>query len=486
MTIPEETVLVTLDVISLYPSIPQGECLDVIHREMFEKQELILFNPNLITHLLHANINNNYFQFAGVTFLQLQGTSMGAAFSPTIANIYMSVLLRNFLTTVSEKPLVLKRYIDDIFIIWPKHQDLATFLLHINSFHPSIKYTSNQSNTHIDFLDLTIFKNANVTTTHKLSVKTYQKEHNLYQYLHFSSNHPKSTFKSIIFGEAIRYIRTNSSQNDYKEQVVKFTQRLVERQYPIGLIKRAIKKANYKDRAKYLKARDKQHHTLISPIFKCIRPPNFYQLKDLVLQNFREFNLERYSNPPLFVFTKGKSLKDIIVRSKYRPSHEDLKHITECCSNCNQERVVDLPKRRNTKRPHPCNKPRCATCQHFNPSAYFKSTVTKQVFSIHHTFTCSSTNIVYLITCSKCRKQYVGKTTKALRERIYHHRWSIRVNQSRYISKHFNMENHNITNLKIQVINTAEQPENLQQLEEYWIKKLETLQPKGLNVTTIS
>ena len=128
--------MATLDVFSLYPSIPQGECLDVIQREIFEKQELILFNPNSITHL---HINNNYFQFAGVTFLQLQGTAMGAAFSPTIANIYISVLLCNFL---SKKPLCLKWYINDIFIIWPKHQDLATFLLHINSFHLSIKYTS--------------------------------------------------------------------------------------------------------------------------------------------------------------------------------------------------------------------------------------------------------------------------------------------------------------------------------------------------------
>ena len=158
ITVPEETIVVTLDVISLYPSIPQGEFLDIIPREMFEQQELIIFNPNLVTHLLHTNINNNYFQFAGVTFLQLQGTAMGAAFSPTIANIYMSVMLRNFLTTASKKPLLLKRYLDDIFIIWPKRQSLTRFIHNMNSSHLNIKYTLNQSETHINFLDLTIFK----------------------------------------------------------------------------------------------------------------------------------------------------------------------------------------------------------------------------------------------------------------------------------------------------------------------------------------
>ena len=169
ITVPEETILVTLDVISLYPSLPQGECLDIIHREMFEPQELIIFNPNLVTHLLHTNINNNYFQFAGVTFLQPQGTAMGASFSPTIANIYMSIMLHNFLTTASEKPLLLKRYIDDIFIIWPKHQSLTRFIHNMNSSHLSIKYTLNQSDTHINFLDLTIFKSTDFTKTHKLS-----------------------------------------------------------------------------------------------------------------------------------------------------------------------------------------------------------------------------------------------------------------------------------------------------------------------------
>ena len=37
---------------------------------------------------------------------------MGAAFSPTVANIYMSVTLQNFLCTQTKQ---LVRYIDDIF-----------------------------------------------------------------------------------------------------------------------------------------------------------------------------------------------------------------------------------------------------------------------------------------------------------------------------------------------------------------------------------
>ena len=95
---------------------------------MCKNPDLIIFYPNLITHLLHLNMTNNYFQFTEFIFLQSEGTAMGASFSPTIANIFMSSFLNNFLLTVNEHPLFMRRYIDDIVILWPKHQNLDHFL----------------------------------------------------------------------------------------------------------------------------------------------------------------------------------------------------------------------------------------------------------------------------------------------------------------------------------------------------------------------
>ena len=171
----------------------------------------------------------------------------------------MSVLLWKFLQSTSERPFLLKRYIDDIFIVWPKHQNLLSFIHSINGFHPNIKYTMDQSNTHINFLDLTIFKSEQFPETHQLSVKTYQKEHNLYQYLHFTSNHPNSTFRGIIIWEAIRYIRTNSFQEDYKEQIEKFKTRLNKQKYPVSSINRILRNISYKNRDRYLKTNIRRH-----------------------------------------------------------------------------------------------------------------------------------------------------------------------------------------------------------------------------------
>ena len=130
--------------------------------------------------------------------------------------------------------------------------------------------------------------------------------------------------------------------------------------------------------------------------------------------------------------------------------------------------------------PRKCGQKNCATCQHFNTKQYFRSTVTKRCFRVKGNYSCNSTNIIYLITCKKCMKQYVGLTTKTLRERINHHRSTIIRKMKRYISSHFSLPDHNINDLTVQIIDSTP-PNSLAQTEQFWINTLKTTQPLGLN-----
>ena len=56
--VSEDTILVSIDVESLYPSIPPTECL---HIETHKHRHLMLFDPNLVIQL--PCINYNYFEF---------------------------------------------------------------------------------------------------------------------------------------------------------------------------------------------------------------------------------------------------------------------------------------------------------------------------------------------------------------------------------------------------------------------------------------
>ena len=65
----------------------------------------------------HHSPFKHYFEFATFFFQQIKVTALGAAFSPTIANIFLFVTLKRYLHTQSLKPLLFQRYIDDIIII---------------------------------------------------------------------------------------------------------------------------------------------------------------------------------------------------------------------------------------------------------------------------------------------------------------------------------------------------------------------------------
>ncbi|OCT90319.1 hypothetical protein XELAEV_18018931mg [Xenopus laevis] len=73
-------------------------------------------------------------------------------------------------------------------------------------------------------------------------------------------------------------------------------------------------------------------------------------------------------------------------------------------------------------------------------SKKFKSTVTGREFEIKGYINCNTTFVIYLITCSKCQKQYVGCTTRKLKERAREHLSQIknsRTAEKGNITRHF-------------------------------------------------
>ena len=154
---------------------------------MCEHPHLLVFDPRLIICLLHTNINYNYFTFADLTFQQTKGTAMGAAFSPTIANIYMSTILRDFLRSQTTQPLIIKRYIHDILMIWTDTTE------ELNNFLTNLNFTHEYSYLTIDFLDLTIYKGTHFPYTNLLDTKTFQ-NHKTYTNTYTTDHHTLKTF----------------------------------------------------------------------------------------------------------------------------------------------------------------------------------------------------------------------------------------------------------------------------------------------------
>ena len=74
-------------------------------------------------------------------------------------------------------------------------------------------------------------------------------------------------------------------------------------------------------------------------------------------------------------------------------------------------------------------------------------------YHITDSFSCTSTNIIYAITCTLCPKAvYIGETMQTLRKRINGYRNDYKHNRNKPVAEHFNLDNHDPDNLKVMVL----------------------------------
>ena len=133
-----------------------------------------------------------------------------------------------------------------------------------------------------------------------------------------------------------------------------------------------------------------------------------------------------------------------------------------------------------------CERSKCLICQqHLVETGSFKSERTGERFTIRHRMTCDSSNIVYLLYCDTCSNtQYIGETKNSLRTRFYQHRSNINTNTGTHVTRHFNLQNHTLSNMKCLAIERVhtDDTEKRQERESFWIRKMKTLFPLGLNM----
>ena len=112
--IPSNAILVTADVVGLYPSIPHDSGLKVLKNILDKRKNQYILTADLIK-MTEFVLKNNYFEFNGKVKQQISGTEIGTKRAPTYACIYMDEFENEFLSLQSDKPLVWLRYIDDVF-----------------------------------------------------------------------------------------------------------------------------------------------------------------------------------------------------------------------------------------------------------------------------------------------------------------------------------------------------------------------------------
>jgi hypothetical protein len=232
-------VLVSADVQELYPSIPIHDGLQALYitlkHHALWNEELILFTLALAKFVLQ----NNIFEFNSNLYLQIAGTAMGTSFAVAYANIYLHVLEQEVWSIFTKSinydctgyPLLNKRYIDDVYLIFPSHNNFAELYINIyNTLRRTIQIVSHIG-TSVNFLDLELFLGPRYTREKLIDIKIYQKTMNKYLYIPPGSFHVKSIFKAFITNEIKRYRISCTSDEDFLDIKTKFYSRLIAREY---------------------------------------------------------------------------------------------------------------------------------------------------------------------------------------------------------------------------------------------------------------
>ena len=125
------------------------------------------------------------------------------------------------------------------------------------------------------------------------------------------------------------------------------------------------------------------------------------------------------------------------------------------------------------------------TCPMIQCTRKFSSTSTKEEFFIYCTVTCKTENIIYLLECGICGLQYVGQTRRQLRLRLNNHRSNAKLKLPCSLSRHLSSRGHNnsFDDLKVTIIehNPDWDVKSRREWESFWIEKLKTLSPNGIN-----
>ena len=112
---PNNAILVTADVTTLYTSIPHDVGLKAL-REVLEKREQKKIPTEELVKMAQFVLKNNFFEFNCQIKQQISGIAIGTKCAPTYACIYMDKMEGKFLEKQEYNPFTWLRYIDYIFL----------------------------------------------------------------------------------------------------------------------------------------------------------------------------------------------------------------------------------------------------------------------------------------------------------------------------------------------------------------------------------
>ncbi|XP_055527260.1 uncharacterized protein LOC129719869 [Wyeomyia smithii] len=234
--IPDEHVLFSLDVKSLYTNVPVQYALECIEERWSGVEEHTKIDRRSFLTAVKLVLDSTYFTYRGIYHMQKFGVPMGSALSPVIANLVMERLEQECMYKAEQKQigmLVYRRYVDDCFCIARENhfdQILATF----NDFHDRLQFTvEREESGRLKFLDMML------TRRNGIVKKSWLPKQEKGWYLDFNSESPFTHKRNTAVALVDRAIKLTDAEN--RPQAIKKVKNILKcNNYPEWFVQNVL------------------------------------------------------------------------------------------------------------------------------------------------------------------------------------------------------------------------------------------------------
>lgn len=450
----QSRLLFSMDVKSLYTVIPNHDGLKALQHYL-DKRNVQEPSTNTLLRLAELVLSLNAFSYEDKYYKQVGGVSMGTRMGPSYACLFVGYIEEQIDNSYAgRKPELLNRFIDDILGATSMElAELNRYIDFVQGFHPALEYTSNITDQSLPFLDIAL----SIEGDH-ICTSVHYKPTDTHSYLLYDSCHPPACKNAIPFSQFLRLRRLCSCDEDYHAKALEMRTFFLARDYPASVVDNAMKKASNINRNTLL------HQTPRSPEHKIPLVLTYHRtvshIPQAVHKNWHHLSEDeevgkRFGKKPVTAYRRGRNLKDILMYKDLRESSTPPGTFS-------------------------CGRSRCVTC----PCVIHIPSVTgpRSSFKIHHSYSCTTKNVVYCILCAKCSMLYVGETKRRLADRFREHLRLIRVKDMTHeVPVHFNTCNHDIDDIRVTVLKAFHTDSERKLFERSMINSLGTLEPYGIN-----
>ena len=338
-------IMASFDIESLFTKIPLQETIDLCVQKLVEDKNFIDgLSKDSFREMLTVTMTEYFILFDNKYYEQHDGVAMGSPLGPTFANIFLCVHEILWLEKCPPefRPVIYKRYVDDIFLLFQNINQIEKFKYYLNLQHANIKFTSEtEMNNSLSFLDIKIVRENNKFTT-----SVYRKPTFSGVFTNFESFIPNSYKYALIFTLLHRAFKLCSNFEQFHQEIENLKNIFRKNGYPVNFTDFCIKKYLnnlYVKKEVYLLAPKKQlicvlpflgkkslqlRSRLVNSVNKTVRFCNLkvvfrsqrklntlFRFKDSLNKKIRSFLVYRYTCSNCNVTYYGKTYRHFFTRA---------------------------------------------------------------------------------------------------------------------------------------------------------------------------